>query len=48
MDKTPDNAEALRHHFSRRASAARIAARNSKRKSPPLPLPHPLPQKHFH
>jgi hypothetical protein len=48
MDKTPDSPEALQQHFSRRASAARIAARNPNRNDPlqpllPLPLPYPQP-----
>jgi hypothetical protein len=54
MDNTPDSPVTLRQHFSRRASAARIAARNPNRNDPlqplqplgplgPLPLPQPIP-----
>jgi hypothetical protein len=39
MEHTPPNAEALQQHFSRRASAARIAARKPVRKVPLPPLP---------
>ena len=57
MEKTPKNAEDLRRHFSRRASAARIAARDPNRNDPlqplrplplPLPQPFPMPLTHNH
>ena len=51
MEHTPENAEALQQHFSRRASAARIAARDPNRNDPlqplrplPMPLPQPIPK----
>jgi hypothetical protein len=37
MENTPQNVESLRQHFSRRASAARIALRNLPPKAPPKP-----------
>jgi len=39
MEDLPYTAEGLREHFSRRASAARMAARKLSRKNPPPPLP---------
>jgi len=42
MEPTPDNVESLQQHFSRRASAARIAAPKQLRKKPQPILP-PLP-----
>jgi hypothetical protein len=39
MENTPNTPEGLRDHFSRRASAARIAARKLNREKPLPPLP---------
>jgi len=44
MEHTPKTPAALSQHFSRRASAARIAAQKQKR----IPLPKPLPEKLRH
>jgi len=44
MEETPRTPEALSQHFSRRASAARIATRKQK----PIPLQKPLPEKLRH
>jgi len=42
MEPTPDNVESLQQHFSRRASAARIATHKQPRKKP-LPILPALP-----
>jgi hypothetical protein len=39
MENSPESLEALREHFSRRASAARIASRTRKHPAPPKPDP---------
>ena len=48
MENTPNTPEALSQHFSRRASAARIAVRKQKRNAPRNVLPKPLPEKLHH